>query len=158
MDNNILLKFLERNYYRGQINGRLNVLKNYLQKQFFNSPQSQTSTEDSEWLKSLGEDFFKNFTTLNVYQVLSKLEKDIKLLQTLTIYVPFEMPDGEKDKLGLWLRGNFKKDLIFEIKLDPALIGGTALSWKGIYRDYSLRAKIDQNHEAILSSLKTLST
>lgn len=158
MNNQILIKFLEKNYYRAQITSRLNLLKNYLQKQFFNSPGSPISTKDTEWIKSLGEDFFKNFTKLNVYQVLAKLEKDIKSAQTLTVYLSFEMPDNEKDKLGAYLRANFKKDLIFEIKLDPNIIGGAALSWKGIYKDFSLRARIDQNHQAILSSLKTFST
>lgn len=155
--NNILYKFLETTYYKSQITKRFNALKGFLQNKFFNSPQSNLNPEDSQWLNSLGEDFLKNFTKLNIYQTLSKLEKDIKVLQTLTIYLSFEMPDEEKDKLGSYLRQNFKKDLIFEIKLDPNLIGGAAFSWKGIYKDYSLRSRIDQNHEQILSSLKSLS-
>ena len=165
MQNNILSLFLNQTYYKSQITRRLKVLKGFLENKFFNSPKHEVSPEDTAWLQSLGEDFYnseavsssayKNFTKLNVYQILAKLEKDIKELQTLTVYVPFEMPDAEKDKLGAYLRANFKKDLIFEIKLDPELIGGTALTWKGVYKDYSLRARIDQNNEAILASLNT---
>jgi len=165
MDKNILNKFLEKTYYKGQITKRFEVLKGYLQNKFFNSPQPPISPEDSDWLNSLGEDFSqqagtsgsKNFTKLNIYQLLSKLEKNIKELRVLTVYLSFEMPDSEKDKLGSYLRANFKTDLIFEIKLDPNLIGGAAFSWKGIYKDYSLRSRIDQNHEQILSSLKSFS-
>lgn len=157
MDNNILTKFLEQSYYKGQITRRFNTLKGLLQNKFFNSPLSQINPEDSAWLSSLGEDFLKNFTKLNVYSALTKLEKDIKSLLTLTIYIPFEMPEGEKDKLGSYLRENFKKELIFEIKLDPNLIGGAAISWKGVYKDYSLRSRIEQNHDRVLSSLKSFS-
>jgi len=163
---NILTTFLKETYYQGQISHRLQVLRSFLLKHFFNASQVQISQLDSDWLKSLGDDFLKNFTQqagtsgsqLNVYQVLEKLEKDVKKLPTLTVYLPFEMPDEEKNKLGLYLRTNFKKDLIFEIKLDPDLIGGAALSWKGVHKDYSLRERIDQNHDKVLSSLKSFST
>ncbi len=158
MEDKILTTFLKETYYQGQISHRLQVLRDSLLKHFFNAPQVQISQLDSDWLKSLGDDFFKNFTKLNVYQVLTKLEKDAKNLQTLTVYLPFEMPDEEKNKLGLYLRTNFKKDLIFEIKLDLDLIGGAALSWKGVHKDYSLRERIDQNHDKVLSSLKSFST
>lgn len=156
--NNILTTFLKETYYQSQISHRLQVLRGFLLKHFFNAPPVQTNQQDSDWLKSLGDDFFKNITQKNVYQVLTKLEKDAKNLQTLTVYLPFEMPDEEKNKLGLYLRTNFKKDLILEIKLDLDLIGGAALSWKGVHKDYSLRERIDQNHDKVLSSLKSFST
>lgn len=154
MDNNILNRFLEKTYYKTQINRRFNALKGFLQNKFFNSPLPKIDPEEEAWIKSLGEDFYKNFTKLNVYQLLSKLEKDIKTLQTLTVYLSFDLPDEEKDRLGVWLRANFKKDLVFEIRLDQALIGGAALSWKGVYKDYSLRSRIDQNRDKIMASLK----
>lgn len=158
MEDKTLTTFLKETYYQGQISHRLQVLRGFLLNHFFNAPQVQMNSQDSDWLKSLGDDFFKNFTKLNVYQVLEKLEKGTKKLQTLIVYLPFEMPDEEKNKLGLYLRTNFKKDLIFEIKLNPDLIGGAALSWKGVHKDYSLRARIDQNHDQVLSSLKSFST
>lgn len=154
MDN--LKIFLANNYSLSQARKRLLVLRAFLSKRFFNSlDNTNISEQDLAWLNSLGEDFYKNFNKLNVYQMLGLLEKELNQIQVLTIYIAFDMPEDQLDQLGVWLRTNTKPNILFEIKHDPNLMAGSALSWKGIYKDYSIKLRIDQNRDAILASFKS---
>ena len=38
--------------------------------------------------------------------------------------------------------------------VDPRLIAGAALVWKGVYRDYSLRAKLEQKRQELLEEFR----
>lgn len=131
------------------------VLKSYLSQRFFHAPTISLSESDLAWVNSLGEDFLKTFSPTNLDVTLEKLSQDIKILPHLTIFVPFDMPDTEVNKIGIWLRTNTKQKFVFETKIDPDLIGGCALSYKGIYKDYSLRVSIEENKQQIRENLNS---
>lgn len=157
MEKNLFNKFLANSYFTQEIRARFNVLRAYLIAQFYNSkPENEFKPEELVWLKSLGTDFYKDFNRTNVYQLLDFIDAEIKKIKPLIIYTAFEISELEEGKLGLWLRKNFGADIIAQLKIDPNLIGGCALSWKGIYKDYSLKARIDQKHAEIITSLRGL--
>ena len=116
---------------------------------------SDSLKEDQAWFNSLGADFFRQFNASNVNTLLEELEAGIKKITPLTVYISFEMDTDEINKLGMWLRKEINPSIVFETKIDPSLIGGCALSWKGILRDYSLRAKIQAEQTEILASFKS---
>ncbi len=152
----LIQPFLKDNYSIQQIRMRMNVLRTYLLSKFFKpgAAPEVLSPADQTWLDSLGKDFLAHFTETNVNQELDNLDKTFRQLQLLVIYVPVELPDQEINRLGSWVRTNFSKDLVIDIKFDGALIGGAALSWKGIYHDLSLRAVIEKDQAAITENLK----
>ena len=63
----------------------------------------------------------------------------------LVIFVACELPEKEisriKEKLG--------KDVKVRFKVDPSLIGGAALVWNGQYKDYSLKARLEEHKKEI---------
>lgn len=154
-----LTSFLTNTYSLPQARRRLSVLKNYLNEKFFNQPVNESlsaiSPEDEEWLKSLPEEFLKNFTKLNCQNQIEDLRTKITNLEPLIIYLPLQIPDIEIDKIGTWLRKNTSQ-VIFDTKLNPTLLGGGAFSLKGVSRDYSLKLRIDAQREKILASMKGL--
>lgn len=156
MNNKIIDTFLEKTYSMQQAKRRLLILKRKLLKQFFKTEIEDPApdTEDTNWLDSLGAEFFEQFNNINVYQKIIELEQDLKKNLVLTIYIGFEMPEDEINKLGNWLRNNFKTKMLFETRIDPNVIAGAALSWRGIYKDFSVRQKIDQDQKEILASFK----
>ncbi len=156
MSNALLGIFLANTYSTYQARTRLLVLKQHLETRFFNKAQGSQDPANITWLQSLGEDFFHEINQMNAYQVLGNLEKEIKKMSTLTLFIAFSMPDEEVNRLGVWLRMVMitRPNLLLEIKIDPNLLAGCALSWKGIYRDYSLRQRIETNKEKIIANLK----
>lgn len=112
-------------------------------------------SEELEWLNSYGVQFLNLFQKETFYQSFSQIDKMVSELQTLTIYLAFSAnPESEK-QIGSWLRDNLSTEIVMDVKLDPSLIGGCAFIWKGVYRDYSLRSKIQTNRAQILTSFKT---
>lgn len=157
MQNQLVDTFLASTYSLSQVRSNLSILKNYLLNQFFNSKLQGDgiNPEDINWLKSLGTDFYKNFNKTNVYEQLEAIEKEIKKIPPLIIYIPFDMPDEEKIKLGIWLRTNISPTIIYDLRFDSNLIAGCALSSRGIYKDYSLKDNIDKRRDEVISSMKS---
>ena len=145
--NEILSIILKDTFSLTQFKHRMRLLKSNLLRAFFGGQTENLSpsTQDSDWLKSLPEWFYQKFNQENVYKIFSDLEKMSTGLPILTMYLTFEPDDVTLNQLGILTRKTFNSASLFlDIKIDPNLIAGTALSWKGVYKDYSLRAKIEE--------------
>lgn len=156
MIENILTAILKDTFTLNSLNHRLRILKSYLLKALFGgAKQSVLLQEDLNWLATLGESFYKNFTKDNVYQIFDDLARLQAKLPKLTIYLPFEATDNLCLQIGSYARKTFgKPNIILDTKYDPALVAGCALVWNGIYRDYSLRARVEERKEEILAGFK----
>ena len=140
-----------------QFRHRIRLLKSNLLKTFFGgeSEAISLSAQDLNWLKSLPESFYQKFNKENVYEIFSALEKTSDNLPILTMYLAFEPDEITLSQIGPVARKTFNLPLLLlDIKVDPNLIAGTALSWKGVYRDYSLRTKIEEKKTEISNGFK----
>lgn len=155
MDQDILTTILKDTYSQSQLKHRLNILKSNLLKTFFSGPQGGSEPEDLNWLKSLPSDFYHKFNKDNVYQIFSGLDGQINTVTVLTIYLTFEPDEASLTQIGDYARKTFANPtLLLDIKYDPRLIAGAALTWKGVYKDYSLKARINERNLVILDSFK----
>ncbi|OGE27009.1 hypothetical protein A3H85_01245 [Candidatus Daviesbacteria bacterium RIFCSPLOWO2_02_FULL_40_8] len=153
----LLDKILTSTYTTNDVYRRIRALKQFLLNQLFASAiQSFTSSSesDSAWLSSLGTEFYAQFNQQNIYQMIEALEKQVKSIQPLIIYLPFEIPEGEVVRIGMKIRTDLGKNLLLNFKVDPTLIAGCAIVWNSQLRDYSARARINQNKPQILSIIK----
>lgn len=150
---NILNIILNNTYSLHQLKHRLSILKTYLQNTLFGATPSQIQPADLLWLKSLPPSFFQNFNASNLSDTFIQLEKSIASLKTLTLYLTFEPDDEALSQIGQAIRKLFGQ-LLLDIKYDPSLIAGAALVWQGVYKDYSLRSKIEDKKGMILQSFK----
>ncbi|MCL4398032.1 F0F1 ATP synthase subunit delta [Patescibacteria group bacterium] len=78
-----------------------------------------------------------------------KAREEIKTIEPLYLYLPAQVPEENLQSIVGKLRRDYGDRFLIEIKIDPALLGGCALSYKGIYKDYSLKAKLEKNREAL---------
>lgn len=152
----ILNKILENTYTLLELRKRLRVLRIFLTLKFFGNPddldeklRQQLNASDISWLESLDGDFISEFNKDNIYQIFTKIEQTINQSSVLNIYLPFEVNTRIDSAIGQFIRQVFGRVILFDIKFDPSLIAGCALSWQGIYRDYSLRKRI-QDHKGVL--------
>lgn len=154
--NDILAVILQDTYSLTQLKSRLRILKSNLLKTFFGSQEADIPIhpQDLDWLKSLPPTFYQNFNKDNVYKIFVDIEAQIPKLPILTMYLVFEPDFITLNQIGAFTRQTFFPLLLLDVKLNPGLIAGTALVWKGIYKDYSVKAKIEQRKEEILQGFK----
>ncbi len=174
MNQDLANLFLSKTFTKNQALRRLRLIKELLELLFFQgsnpddfentfsklkakySPNfvGQEGLEiDVNFIKELGPDFFKNFSSVNINDQLASLEKAVNDTKTILIYLPFELPGDHIIDIGGWLKKNLGVNTLFEINYDPELIGGLAISYKGIFKDYSLRAKVNENKAKVLEVL-----
>ena len=152
---NILNTILNDTYTISSVKHKLNILKSYLLQNLFGSQaQKEWEAKDLIWLKSLPPSLYQKFNKDNIYNIFFELEKQIDSFKLLTIYLTFEPDDNTLAQIGTRVRNTFNKSLILDIKYDPRLIAGTALVWNGVYKDYSLRQKLQEKKMMILDSFK----
>lgn len=106
-------------------------------------------------LEKFDESLLKGIKSSEYSKISEYIENFIRNLEALSIYFVF-MPDEKQIKeVGNWLRGNLKNPrLIFQVKVDPALIGGCAIAYKGVYKDYSLRSRIGENKSKLIEEFR----
>ena len=153
--NDILEIILKDTYTLSTAKHRVRLLKTYLyQKLFGESIPGALEDRDLRWLNSLPEGFLEKFNRDNVLSNLSELEKRINQFTPLIFYLAFEINDEATVLIGTRVREYFGPNLLLDIRFNPALLAGCALSWKGIYKDYSLKAQIEARKMEILESFK----
>lgn len=154
MDDTLAI-ILKDTYSLTQLKHRLRILKASLEKNFFGGPGENLTAWDLNWLESLPANFYQGFNKNNVYEIFSSLDKASAQLPILTLYLTFEYNNTTSAQIGSYARTAFNLPLLLlDIKLDPLLIGGTALVWKGSYKDYSLRKMIEDRKSEILQGFK----
>lgn len=142
-------------YTMHDLEEKLQFLKNYLKIQIFGDKDTKNfSSEDLTWLATLPPDFIKDINKDNMDQIFADLEKETKNLKALVMFIPTDFPHATIKDLSLKLRKDYGPRFLIDLKNDPNLIAGCALVWNGIYKDYSLRAKINESREDILLILK----
>lgn len=154
---NILDIILADTFVKNTALKRLAALKDHLLTKVFSensSPPAQTRIEDPElslWILKISPNYFVNLNAQNIYEVFADLEKNIKACEPLVIYLPYELPQEQIAQIGQKLRANFGKNFLMEIQIDPSLIAGCSLSYKGIYKDTSVKQRIADNQKEILA-------
>jgi|SRR3990167_5861047 len=151
----LLTVILQDTYTLSQFKKRLKILQSYFQQQFFRSLATENLTpRDSQWFKSLPKSFMESFNKDNLSQNLSSLNSKINSTPILTVYLPIDVSDEALDQIGSKVRNLFGENFLLDVKYNPNLIAGCALTWKGIYKDYSLHSRIGERKLAILQSFK----
>lgn len=153
--NDKLTIILKDTFTLTQLKNRVRTVKTNLLKKFFGGADNlQPEVQDLNWLSSLPVSFYQQFTKDNVYKIFDDIEKVIQKLPVLTIYLTFEPDTNATYQLGTFARKTYSSSLLLDIKLDVNLIAGCALVWKGVYRDYSLRSKLEGKKAEILENFK----
>ena len=155
-----LLNFLLKDSYTlSQLKNKLRILRSALSVKFYEGSQlEKPALEDSSWLKSLPENFLQSFNKDNLSEIIEGLETQINKFDVLTVFRPFDTTDDGLTQLGIHARNTFGKVLLLDIKYNPLLIAGCAMSWKGIYKDYSLHSKIQERKQTIIENFKKFLT
>lgn len=130
-------------------------LEEYLLTRSSSLLATQTLEEDRAWLLSLGDEFFNRFAPDTLSALFKELDQKLSQLELVVIYLAVQLPELEENRLGGWFKKNLGQRVLLEIRFDPSLIGGCALSYRGVYKDFSLRDRLSQNRKLIFNSLQS---
>jgi hypothetical protein len=151
MKNNLFSSILATVYTPEDLRRRIELIKAVVQSKVYGNGASQVSPEEQAWL-----DKNVDLTTVsekNIKEVVAELETQASKTPTLELFLPFHIPPAEFEKVARKVRSDFGT-LLLNVKLDPALIAGAALAWRGIYKDYSLRKKLKDQQERMKTLAK----
>ncbi len=168
-----LALFLSDTYTRNQATRRFRLVKDFVNYQAFGSTsqgglnqaiksfkaeyvkinERSETEEDMLFLDGLGEAFFQSFKISSLKEDFEQFEKELEATKLVIVYIPFEMPIQEIRKLGVWLKSTLGLETIFDLRFDGNLIGGCALSYRGVYKDLSLKSRIEEHKKQVIDTL-----
>lgn len=167
MEQQFLSEILKTTFTVDSFKKRYLALKLLLEKKIYESEEEKHEEKSDDELKSdnlqkdkkWAEDFDKklldqvtneNFKSLNEY-----INKFIEAGALLSIYFVFIPDHSQVEEIGNWLRKSLNNpNLIFDVKVDPGLIGGCAIAYKGVYKDYSLKARIEGEKSKLMEQFR----
>ncbi len=68
------------------------------------------------------------------------IQEKISLLPVLSLTIAFEPEEQTLKRISEWFVLTMHKQVLFEILVDPTLIGGAAITFNGKYKDCSIRS------------------
>lgn len=89
----------------------------------------------------------------DVYKDFEVARDEIDKIEVLTIVLPYELPAGSLKKIGREVKEINGSGILLDFKIDPKLIGGCALVYKGKMRDYSMKAALEEKSSQIRNNL-----
>lgn len=162
--NKTLSTMLSNTYTKMGLLRRLRLLRTYLEQSFF-AKNSQSvkaflkekgeSDSDIEAMDAWGAAFYKGFTQKGFYKAIDGLRKDVDSLPAVSLFVPFDAPEEEVEKLGKWCRDHVDKKAILDVRQEPSLGLGCAIAWNGMYRDFSLHHYLSKNKGAVMEVINS---
>ena len=75
---------------------------------------------------------------------LAEIKNKAEGLQAITLTLAFEAQQSTIDKISAFARQLLAENIIIEINVEPSILGGAIIVFKGLYRDYSLKAKLEE--------------
>lgn len=155
MEDGILERILLTTYTIESFKRRVKALKSMLSDHFFGGKTNPLlENEEKVWLSSVGVSLFSMFSKETFSEKFNRLEKYADEIKPLTVYLAFDAGFESVEQIGSWVRDNISREIVMDVKMDKELIGGCAFIWNGVYRDYSIRAKIEGNKQQITTSFK----
>lgn len=102
-------------------------------------------------------DFLKVLIEKDRVYILNEILKDFeelyydhKKLLKVQVTSAFELEEEYKDKLVLKLKEVFKEDIVLEVKIDPAIVGGLFIRAKDKIIDATVKGKLERMKEDLL--------
>jgi F0F1-type ATP synthase delta subunit len=75
---------------------------------------------------------------------IGKIQEKISSLPTVSLTLAFEPKEKTLKSLSDWFPLNINQQVLLDIKVDPEIIAGASISYKGKFLDFSVKPVFDQ--------------
>lgn len=83
-------------------------------------------------------------STKTIKDFFTKIQETIAALPVVPISLAFEPKEQTLKMLSDWFMINLKKQVLFDISVDRKLIAGAAITYKGKFKDFSIKTKVTE--------------
>ena len=151
----------------GDMRRRLGLLQESVELALFTNETGDTTAaikaaveergkeDDVTAIIAWGDEVFSHFGASNMREQISALQKSIDALPVMTLYIPITFPESELATMAVWCREQFAPQLLFDVQIDPQVVGGCAFVWNDTYHDFSFRAQSKKIPGVITEHLNT---
>ena len=81
---------------------------------------------------------------ISFQKFISELDAAVKNLPKITLFLAYDPRDESVSIISDWFILNLKQKILLNIEVDKKIIGGAVIVYKGIYKNYSLKNKLDR--------------
>lgn len=78
-----------------------------------------------------------------LYKFLHGIKDIVTHVPTVSIYLAFTPTPRFLDRISGWFFENFKEPVLLDLIIEQELAGGAVVAFKGIYKDYSLKKRME---------------
>lgn len=165
----VLQAILAQSYTANDLHRRLRALQESLEKVLYEEPQqmrvvplakrrekaiNEVSNEtDASILLALPEKVWEHFTPATLADKMKKIYTESDALPVMTLYIPVAFTDVQLAPLAVWARREVAPGLLFEVMVDPKVVGGCAFVYKNTHFDWSLRRYLRAKRGIVTSLL-----
>jgi F0F1-type ATP synthase delta subunit len=151
---------IKNTYTTDDLKLRLALLREFLEEQFFaggaNQLQEffakrQVDPNHKKAMLSWNQEFYHAFNPENLYKLLGQLSEDINKLPKVILTTAINFADNRSAaaRLARWFRQNLDPQTLIKLKTDPQIIGGVRIVYGDRYGDYSLKKRLEKNHDRL---------
>lgn len=164
-----LKHFHSQSYTITDLHRRLRLMQEVLESVLYDQPQQlrvsplidrikqsvHTLAEEADeaLLLSLDEAVWNDFTPATVTARLTKVRDEADQLPVMKLYVPVHFADKQLAPIAEWARSEVAPGLLFEVTVDPKVVGGCAFVYKDTHFDWSLKRYLRAKKGMITSLL-----
>lgn len=106
------------------------------------------STEKKDGILSFLKEQQANLTNpVSIQEALIKLKTQGNLIPVVNLELAFEPTSTILKNISIWFLRRLQKKVLLSIRLERQILGGAYISFNGLYKDYTLKTKIDKYFE-----------
>src|SRR3989344_8057543 len=99
---------------------------------------------DSQVSKELRDFIGNDNSRETVTNKLSTLKAQLDTLSVIKLTLAVDPTQEIIKKIASFIKSGLNKNAIFKITVDPKILGGMILESNGLYRDYTLKSKLEE--------------
>lgn len=168
MEEKLVQDILNETFTRSALHRRISLLRTGIAAIFFTDIESSLQNRidsfidgakldptDKQFFYSLAKKFFPDFSKQTIPALTSRLEDMNNKIPILMLSIPVEISEIEANNIGQFVRRTFGKMAVVDFRINPTIIGGCGISWKGVYYDFSLSYYIKKNREKLITLINS---
>lgn len=87
-------------------------------------------------------------------EYLKSLREVLTGLESVNLTLAFEPSDKTTNKFSSYLQESTGKDVVLDISLDKSILGGVVISYRGIYKDFSIARLFNESSQTIEETIR----
>ena len=85
---------------------------------------------------------FSEDNKLKLERVLKKLRGEYTSIEIVKVDLAFEPSERFMAMLKNWIQNNIGSNVVLDLHVNPKLLGGALITYKGLYKDFSILDKV----------------